>query len=163
MSFVPVTWVRCGCNRGAKGGLERVGGYRSGWLLDTGGHWVDVVAGGHRAGGGERLQGCDLPLWRRLAVNGGGGWTVSTLYSYWYREQWGELWERGKDKRDRKDLRVRKTLCSQGTICPESCWQGRVEPHFIFLTYHITLQKGGVNNTRTEDPQTPKKDQCALH
>lgn len=99
-----LTRVGSSCNGGAKGGAERVGGNGRWWLLDTGGCWVNVVAGGHRAGGGQGFQGCHLPLRRgRLAVHSGGRRTVRTLHSYWCRDR-----EMGrKEEVRRKSIRAR--------------------------------------------------------
>lgn len=101
--------------------------------------------------GCKRWRGLDckrsLPLLIQRTVGGGGDCQGRRATKI---RETGRTLEWGKHSR------------SQGTICPQSCWQGWLEPRFIFLTYHVTLQKRGVNNTRTEDPQIPKKDQCAL-
>lgn len=97
-----LTWVCCGWNSRAEGGIKIIGGDGGGRLLDTGGYWVDVVACWNGAWRGKRLQGCYLPLGRRwLAVNGGGAWAVGGLYFDWY---WQKL---GKGEMTKQELMVR--------------------------------------------------------
>lgn len=120
LSYLPpyATWVGGGWNGGAEGRAEGVRWNGCGRLLDAGGHWVDVVAGGHRTGGGQRLQGRYLPLGRRrLAVHSGGSGTVSTLYSDWYGKRGDGEWWRGRalewGEQKRSEMSIREFLAGQ--------------------------------------------------
>lgn len=104
-----LTRVGGGWGSGAERGAEGVG-WNGRWrLLDTGGHWVDVVTCGHRAGGNQRFQSSHLPLRRRrLAVHSWGGWTVSALYSNWNRNRrWKNVWRGRGVEVERKVIRAK--------------------------------------------------------